>query len=101
MQTWLCIPHFGRVCFRGDVYRTDYPSLGDVPGATVESFLDDYKMALDMTTPNTIFVPGHGQLSTRADLADSVRSSFSFMRVFRDMVARGHDPRADYGGPSL
>ena len=36
----------------GDVYRTDYPSIGDVEGATVYSFLDDYQMALDMTTRN-------------------------------------------------
>jgi len=73
----------------GDVYRTDYPSLGDVPGATVDSFLDDYKMALDMTTPNTIFVPGHGQLSTRADLADLREVVVQLYARFRDMVARG------------
>jgi cyclase len=73
----------------GDVYRTDYPSLGDVPGATVDSFLDNYKMALDMTTPNTIFVPGHGQLSTRADLAELREVVIQLYARFRDMVARG------------
>ena len=73
----------------GDVYRTDYPSIGDVAGATVDSFLDDYKMALDMTTPNTIFVPGHGQLSTRADLSELREVVVQLYARFRDMVARG------------
>ncbi len=73
----------------GDVYRTDYPSIGDVPGATVDSFLDDYKMALDMTTPNTIFVPGHGQLSTRADLAELREVVIQLYARMREMVARG------------
>jgi glyoxylase-like metal-dependent hydrolase (beta-lactamase superfamily II) len=75
-------------CF-GDVYRTDYPSIGDVEGATVDSFLDDYRMALGMTTPNTIFVPGHGQLSTQQDLSDLVDVVVQLYARFRDMVARG------------
>jgi glyoxylase-like metal-dependent hydrolase (beta-lactamase superfamily II) len=73
----------------GDVYRTDYPSIGEVEGATVDTFLDNYKMALDMTTPNTIFVPGHGQLSTRQDLSDLREVVVQLYARFRDMVARG------------
>ena len=73
----------------GDVYRTDYPSLGDVPGATIDSFLDNYKMALDMTTPNTIFVPGHGQLSTRQDLSELREVVIQLYARFREMVVRG------------
>jgi glyoxylase-like metal-dependent hydrolase (beta-lactamase superfamily II) len=73
----------------GDVYRTDYPSLGEVEGATVDSFLDDYKMALDMTTPKTIFVPGHGQLSSREDLSELRDVVIKFYARFRDMVAQG------------
>ena len=73
----------------GDVYRTDYPSIGDVEGATVYSFLDDYQMALDMTTPNTIFVPGHGQLSTRQDLSELREVVVQLYARFKDMVARG------------
>jgi cyclase len=75
-------------CF-GDVYRTDYPSIGDVEGATVDTFLENYRMALGMTTPNTIFVPGHGQLSTRQDLSDLVDVVVQLNARFRDMVARG------------
>lgn len=75
-------------CF-GDVYRTDYPSIGDVEGATIDSFLDDYRMALAITTPNTIFVPGHGQLSTRQDLSDLVDVVVQLYARFREMVAKG------------
>ena len=39
---------------------------------------------LDMTTPNTIFVPGHGQLSTRQDLAEV----FRLHRLGRTRVVR-------------
>ena len=73
----------------GDVYRTDYPSLGEVEGATINSFLDNYQMALDMTTPKTIFVPGHGQLSTRQDLSELREVVIQFYARFRDMVTRG------------
>jgi cyclase len=52
----------------GDVYTTDYPSIGVAQGGTIENFIDNYNKALDMTTPNTIFLPGHAQLSKRADL---------------------------------
>jgi glyoxylase-like metal-dependent hydrolase (beta-lactamase superfamily II) len=73
----------------GDVYRTDYPSLGDVEGATIESFLDNYQMALDMTTQKTIFVPGHGQLSTWADLNELRGVVVQLYARFRDMVTKG------------
>jgi glyoxylase-like metal-dependent hydrolase (beta-lactamase superfamily II) len=52
----------------GDVYTTDYPSIGVAQGGTIENFIDNYNKALEMTTPTTIFLPGHAQLSKRADL---------------------------------
>jgi glyoxylase-like metal-dependent hydrolase (beta-lactamase superfamily II) len=47
----------------GDVFTTDYPSIGIAQGGTIENFIDNYNLALQMTTPNTIFIPGHAQLS--------------------------------------
>ena len=70
----------------GDVYRTDYPSSG---GGTIEDFVDIYNMALDMTTPNTIFVPGHGQLSPREELSALRDAVIVIYARFRDMVAQG------------
>ena len=46
-------------------------------------------MALDMTTPNTIFVPGHGQLSPREELSGVLDAVITIHGRFRDMVARG------------
>ena len=70
----------------GDVYRTDYPSSG---GGTIKDFVDIYNMALDMTTPDTIFVPGHGQLSRREDLSAVRDAVIVIYARFRDMVAQG------------
>ena len=73
----------------GDVYRTDYPSLNPTIGGTIENFVDIYSMALDMTTPNTIFVPGHGQLSPREELSALRDAVIVIYARFRDMVAQG------------
>ena len=70
----------------GDVYRTDYPSSG---GGTIKDFVDIYNMALDLTTPDTIFVPGHGQLSRREDLSAVRDAVIVIYARFRDMVAQG------------
>jgi glyoxylase-like metal-dependent hydrolase (beta-lactamase superfamily II) len=73
----------------GDVYTTDYPSINVAQGGTIEHFIDNYNTALTMTTPNTVFVPGHAQLSTRADLIAN-RDAISIIHErFVKMVAQG------------
>ncbi len=73
----------------GDEYTTDYPGVNVRAGGTIENFVDNYNLALDMTTPNTRFVPGHGQLSNRAELI-SIRDVITTVHArFRDMVAQG------------
>ncbi len=73
----------------GDVYRTDYPSLNPSVGGTIDNFVDIYNMALAMTTPDTIFVPDHGQLSPREELS-AVRDAVIVIHArIRDMVAQG------------
>jgi cyclase len=52
----------------GDAWTNDYPSINVAQGGTVENFVDNYNRALALTNETTIFVPGHGQLGTRADL---------------------------------
>ncbi len=73
----------------GDVYRTDYPSLNPRIGGTLANFEEIYQMALDMTTSNTIFVPGHGQLSPREELSGVLDAVITIHGRIRDMVARG------------
>jgi glyoxylase-like metal-dependent hydrolase (beta-lactamase superfamily II) len=73
----------------GDVYTTDYPSIGVAQGGTIENFIDNYDMALEMTTPDTIFLPGHAQLSTRADLIANRDAISTIHDRFVEMVAQG------------
>ena len=73
----------------GDVFTTDYPAIGLAQGGTIENFIDNYNLALNMTAPNTIFVPGHAQLSRRADLI-AVRDAISTIHErFLEMVGKG------------
>lgn len=73
----------------GDAYVQSYPYIGVQNGATVENIVDNFNLALEMTTPNTVFVPGHGQLGTRADII-AVRDAISTIHDrFVKMVADG------------
>ena len=73
----------------GDVFTTDYPSIGVAQGGTIENFIDNYNLALQMTTPNTIFLPGHAQLSKREDVI-AVRDAITIIHGrFLEMVKRG------------
>jgi cyclase len=73
----------------GDVYTTDYPAMNVPQGGTVENFIDNYNLVLDMTTANTVFLPGHAQLSSRADLI-AARDAVSTLHArFVDMVKKG------------
>lgn len=73
----------------GDVYTTDYPSINVAQGGTIENFIDNYNKALAMTTPNTIFVPGHAQLSRRADVVANRDAIGIIHDRFVTMVAQG------------
>lgn len=73
----------------GDEYTTDYPSMNIRAGGTTENFVDNYNLALEMTTPNTIIVPGHGQLSNRTELI-ALRDVITTVHArVRAMVAQG------------
>lgn len=73
----------------GDEYTGDYPGMSLQQGGTTQNYIDNYNLALEMTKPNTIFVPGHGQLSDRARLT-ALRDVITTVHTrFRDMVAKG------------
>jgi len=85
----------------GDVFTTDYPAIGVEQGGTIENFIDNYNLALQMTTPNTIFVPGHGQLSrARRCHCRSRRNHYDSRPLSRNGQKR-HDSRTDYAGASV
>jgi cyclase len=84
----------GAVYFRGsdvfafgDVYRNDYPSMGE--SGTTQNFIDNYTMAINMTNPKTLFAPGHGQISPQQELIDIRDAVKTIHARFVDMVANG------------
>lgn len=81
--------HGSNVFAFGDVFTTDYPAIGVAQGGTIENFVDNYNLALEMTTPGTIFVPGHGQLSRREDVI-AVRDAITTIHArFLELVKKG------------
>lgn len=69
------------VIHAGDVFRTiAYPRVDDLNGGTFEGSLQALQMLYDMAGPNTKIVPGHGVVSTRADV-----------KAFRDLALEVRD----------
>ena len=74
----------------GDVYTTDYPAINPAAGGTSQNVIDDWNYALDyFIGPNTKIVPGHGQISTRADLIALRNATITIRERFRRMVKDG------------
>ena len=68
------------VLMTGDFFRAGYPNIG----GTVDGMIAALGMAAGMCGPNTKVVPGHGPLSTRADVL-----------AHRDMLVAVRDRVAD------
>jgi len=73
----------------GDVFINQYTTVGVPFGGTVENIIDNYDLALQMTTPDTVFVAGHGQLQKRETIM-AMRDAFTTVHArMLDMVKRG------------
>ncbi|MBH97518.1 MAG: MBL fold metallo-hydrolase [Rhodospirillaceae bacterium] len=60
----------------GDVFRTNnFPYIDLSNGGTLQGTLDALAIAIGMSGPNTLIIPGHGAVSAREDVID-----------FRDMA---------------
>ena len=60
----------------GDVFRTvAFPVIDRNNGGTLDGTIDALAVLAGLGGPNTMYVPGHGEVSTRADVME-----------FRDMV---------------
>ena len=74
----------------GDVYTTDFPAINPGNGGTSQNVIDDWNYALDhYIGPNTKIVPGHGQISTRADLIALRDATITIRERFHKMVKDG------------
>ena len=70
--------HTGDILFSG---RFPYIDLGS--GGTVEGFIAALELALEVAGPDTQIIPGHGSLSSEAD----IEASITMLRAGREAVA--------------
>ncbi|MES2605646.1 MAG: MBL fold metallo-hydrolase [Pseudomonadota bacterium] len=70
----------------GDVFRTvAYPRADAPGGGSLLGILAVYEQLIEMSDANTRFLPGHGVVSTRAD----VESQLKMLTTIRDRVQSG------------
>ena len=93
------------VLHAGDVFRTTaFPVIDLNNGGTLPGTLDALAIAIGMAGPNTKIIPGHGNVSTRADVMEFRDMILDVMAKVEPMVARGMtyeqvaaaDPTAPY-----
>lgn len=87
--------HFqnANVIHTGDVFRTTgYPYVDGNASGSFLGIVAGYEMLLEISNPDTVFVPGHGVPSSQ----DDVREQLDMLYTFRDRVKVGID-----GGLSL
>ena len=82
--------HFrgANVIHTGDVFRTTgYPVADGNAGGSFLGFIDAYQLLLDISDADTVFLPGHGALSSQQD----VREQLDMLVAIRDRVQQGID----------
>lgn len=93
------------VLHAGDVFRTTgFPYIDLNNGGTLKGTLGALALAIGMAGPNTKIIPGHGGISTRADVTEFRDMILDVMAKVGPMVARGMtyeqvaaaDPTAPY-----
>ena len=93
------------VLHTGDVFRrTGFPFIDLNNGGTLKGTLGALALAIGMAGPNTKIIPGHGAVSTRADVTEFRDMVLDVMAKVGPMVARGMtyeqvaaaDPTAPY-----
>lgn len=78
------------VVHAGDVFRTTaFPYIDLANGGTLQGTLDALAMLIGMSGPNTKIIPGHGGVSTRADVMEFRDMILDVMSKVRPMVERG------------
>lgn len=76
------------VIHTGDVFRTtSYPRVDASANGSFHGIMSGYERLLEMSDSNTRFLPGHGVVSSRAD----VQSQLAMFKTIRDRVKAGMD----------
>jgi cyclase len=84
--------HFAKadVIHTGDVFRTTgYPGIDGNNGGTVKGTIDALQALVDMAGPNTKIIPGHGVVSTRADIAQFRANTIEAQRRITELIKQG------------
>ncbi len=84
--------HFAKadVIHTGDVFRTTgYPGVDGNNGGTVKGTIETLQELVDMAGPNTKIIPGHGVVSTRADVAAFRTNTIEAQRRITELIKQG------------
>ena len=84
--------HFAKadVIHTGDVFRTTgYPGVDGNNGGTVKGTIETLQALVDMAGPSTKIIPGHGVVSTRADVAAFRTNTIEAQRRITDLIKQG------------
>jgi glyoxylase-like metal-dependent hydrolase (beta-lactamase superfamily II) len=74
----------------GDVFRTTgYPGVDGGNGGTVKGTIDALQRIVDMAGPDTKIIPGHGVVSTRADVVAFRANTIEAQRRFTELIKQG------------
>jgi glyoxylase-like metal-dependent hydrolase (beta-lactamase superfamily II) len=74
----------------GDVFRTvAFPVIDLANGGTLDGTIEALGIAVGLAGPNTRIVPGHGVVSTRADVMEFRDMVIAVKQRVAEMVARG------------
>jgi cyclase len=100
------------VIHMGDVFRTSaYPVIDTENGGTAAGTIEALRMAIEIAGPQTVILPGHGVLSTEADMQafldmlidveDRVSKMIDDGMTLEQVIAAAPtaDYDADYGAP--
>lgn len=74
----------------GDVFRTNaYPRVDTTSGGSFFGIVDAYQALLDISNADTQFLPGHGVLSSQADVRDQLHMFITITNRVRSAIANG------------
>jgi glyoxylase-like metal-dependent hydrolase (beta-lactamase superfamily II) len=74
----------------GDVFRTvGYPGIDGGNGGTVKGTIEALQMIVNMAGPNTKIIPGHGVVSSRADVAAFRANTIEAQKRVTEMIKQG------------
>lgn len=74
----------------GDVFRTTtYPRVDAGGGGTFQGIVESYEQLLEVSNAETRFLPGHGVVSSQADVREQLMMFYTIRNRVQDAINRG------------